>query len=94
VTNKGRPKGSKNKPNPIRQDFTIGAKSTIKPTIKLGKHETEYSIIQKTRYALRTNNIYIRNQEVARAVWGSKSYDSENIRLAINAVKQFVEVIQ
>ena len=91
MSDRGRPKGSKNKPKPTQQDL---AKGDTKPTIKIGKRETEHSLIRKTRGALRSHGLYLRTNEVAREVWGSKSFETKNIQLAIKAIKQFVEVVQ
>jgi len=63
-----------------------------KPIITVTSEDKEHQIVTKARHAYRRAGDYTKSLAITKAVWNSGSYDSENIMLAIKAVRRFVKV--
>ena len=85
---KGRPVGSKNKP----KEKPMIISSSSKPTIKIDKKESEYSLIQKIRFVYRRHGVYGKSDDISGAIWKSGSYEAKNMALAIKAAREFVDI--
>jgi len=83
---RGRPKGSKNKP----KLESVILDPSFKPTIILGKNETEKSLVWKMREAYRKHEIYGMSVKIGKTIWESGSYEAKDIQLAIKAAKTLV----